>query len=216
MAISNILPDPNNPINAAGEYDAGGTPGPGYASVRLSSIEPIMRDRTNSQRLVTRGVAGHRWEISINYNPMTREEFDPIYTFLLYRRGGIRPFFVSLPQYTLPKDSALVTDPTTTSPVVAGESVIPYTVAAGTPTMGDLFTISDPSDSAHTKAYMVIGVSAGNIITNTPVARDISNGSTLTFIDPFIRVVISGDVQEYNLGTENLFSFSLKLEEAQI
>ena len=37
---------------------------------------------------------------------MTREEFQPIYLFLLQRRGPLNPFFVSLPQYRTPQDTS--------------------------------------------------------------------------------------------------------------
>ena len=90
-----ILPSPTQPIGTAGQ--AGGTNGPGYASVTFSSEAPIQLSRTNSGRVITRSIAGHKWNINITYNPMTRDEFEPIYSFLLEKNGSLNPFFSMSP-----------------------------------------------------------------------------------------------------------------------
>ena len=90
ITYQNILPDPNNPIGQGGQNT--GTVGPGFASVEFISKSPILKTRTNSGRMVARALAGHQWDISIGYNPMTRAEFEPVYNFLLNRRGGMKPF----------------------------------------------------------------------------------------------------------------------------
>jgi hypothetical protein len=46
--------------------------------------------------------------------------------------------------------------------------------------------------------------------------RAVSSSASIIFNDPKFRVVLSSDVSEYSLNTNNLYSFSLKLEEAQI
>ena len=66
--FQNILPDPNNAISYAGDDDSasvGRATGPGFASVKFSSEQPLMRDRTNSGRLLTRAIAFHKWKISL-------------------------------------------------------------------------------------------------------------------------------------------------------
>ena len=85
-AFQNILPDPNNRINNAGADNSAsdaGAYGPGYSKVSFSSNQTVLRDRTNSGRLLARAKTGHTWKIKISYNPMTREEFEPVNTFLL-------------------------------------------------------------------------------------------------------------------------------------
>ena len=85
MAFSNhlnILPDPNNAIGNAGE--TGGTAGPGFASIQLTSEQPTMRDFTNSGRILARAIARHQWKVNISYNPMTETEFNRVYSFLLH------------------------------------------------------------------------------------------------------------------------------------
>jgi len=93
------LPDPNNPTNDYGQPS--GTDGPGFKSIKFTSQAPIQVSRTNSGRVITRGIAGHKWGVSITYNPMTRDQFEPIFSFLLQRKGRLNPFYVQLPnQYT--------------------------------------------------------------------------------------------------------------------
>jgi len=206
MAIQNILPDPYHLITPAGDAGSGAT-GPGFASVKLSSNQPIMRDRTNSGRLVSRVSAYHKWDISIGYNPMTKAEFDPIYTFLLHKQGTLKPFFVSLPQY---RDQG-ITDRTVTASAVAGSTTVACTTTSII--VGALLRINDPSDSSHTKTYMVNRVGASSITITPGLAKAISSSAVLDFTDPTIKVIQTADVQEYSLNTENLYSFSLKLEE---
>ena len=206
MTIQNVLPDPYNLITPAGDAGSGAA-GPGFASVQLSSNQPIMRDRSNSGRLVSRVSAYHKWDISITYNPMTKVEFDPVYTFLLHKQGTLKPFFVSLPQY---RDQG-ITDRTVTSATVAGSTTIPCTTTSIV--VGALLRINDPSDSAHTKTYMVNRVGTSSITVTPGLAKAISSGAVLDFTDPTIKVIQTSDVQQYSLNTENLYSFSLKLEE---
>jgi hypothetical protein len=246
--FTNILPDPNNPIGESGQ--AGGTAGPGYASVKLASEHKMMNTRTNSGRLISREVSGHKWNISISYNPMTRDEFEPIYSFLLQKRGSLTPFFVSLPQYKAPRDPAFATyvlnsgsTPRTFTMAAAGAAGATNILIAGPsgynhssdedgrPKPGDLFTI-ESSDSNHKKVYQVTRVEASDIylagaqisdddklrVHFTPaLQRAVATGATskIHFNDPKFRVILKNDVQEYNLNNQNLYSFSLGLEEAQ-
>lgn len=246
--FTNVLPDPSNRIAYDGSStasNAGDTFGPGYASVKLNSTQRYLKDITNSGRLLARAIAAHNWKVDISYNPMTREEFDPIYTFLLHRRGPMNPFFVSLPQYAAPKDSTFATwvsssnvleVDTLGSGVGAGATSMKvdglassYSVSTnGTPRPGDLFTINGVN-SNHKKAYMVTRVetptdyqTTTSLTANqlqihfTPaLQKSVSAGDDLVFNNPLIRVVLNSDIQEYSLNTNNLYSFSLKLEEVQ-
>jgi hypothetical protein len=206
MAIQNILPDPYNTITNSG--DSGGeVTGPGFASMSLSSAQPIMRDRTNSGRLISRSHAYHKWQIDITYNPLTKAEFDPVYNFLLHKQGSLKPFYVSLPQYRVQG----IADKTTTSSAVAGSTTLACNTTGIVP--GALFRINDSGDSSHTKAYMVTRVGASSITIIPGLAKSVTSGAVVDFTDPTVKVIQTQDVQSYNLANNNLYSFSLKLEE---
>ena len=249
----NILPDPNNSIGWAGQSTTssseGAAAGPGFASVSLTSQQPTIRNVTNSGRILGRAIAAHKWKIKITYNPMTRAEFDPVYTFLLQRRGPLNPFFVSLPQYRVPKDSTFATYAASNNLEVASGagtgagntsltitqtgSVSPpitaYSISTHShPKPGDLFTFN-ATNSNHKKAYMVTKVQtptdyqgssapASNhlVIDFIPsLSKAVVSGDDLIFHNPLVKVIMVGDVQEYSLNTQNLYSFSLNLEEVQ-
>ena len=239
----NILPDPNNPIGDGGQALAtgsGGVAGPGFKSVKFVSNSPTQVSRTNSGRVITRRMAGHRWDINITYNPMTRDQFEPVYSFLLEKNSRLNPFYVQLPQNFTSRNSAFTTYSTSNSPTAAAanNAGVGFMLQAGQstteatqPQPGDIFTISDTNDSLHTKAYRVTRVmsngtynsalhsqptTAQRIVYFTPnLQRAVSSGATIDYYQPLIRVIQKSDVQSYNLGTNNLYQFNLNLEEAQ-
>ena len=232
-AFANRLPDPNFKITEAGENSNSGTAGPGFATVKFTANQPVSFSRTNSGRVTTRSIVGHHWSIGITYNPMTRDEFEPIYNFLLEKRGRLKPFFVVLPQH--------ITTRTTTSgtisvqgSITSGDSnflVDGMDSLTGGLRPGDMFNFSDSGNSNHHKIYKVVRVAtssdrlASDTALNTsderrlyvvpPVEKDVTDNSTIDYGNPMFRVVQKSDVQEYSLGTNNLYTFSLNLEEAQ-
>tara|TARA_R100001443_G_scaffold107622_1_gene117554 strand:- start:160 stop:900 length:741 start_codon:yes stop_codon:yes gene_type:complete len=236
-----VLPDPNNPIGTAGQSLAtgsGGTDGPGFASVTFASEAPIQTSRTNSGRVITRSIAGHKWNINITYNPMTRDQFEPVYSFLLEKNGRLNPFFIQLPQHMLSRNTAFASANPTITTATTGSKGAGYILTAGhnttestQPQPGDMFVIQDSNDSLHTKAYRVTRImgngtynsaihsqptTSQRIIYFTPhLQRDVASGATCDFGGPYIRVMLKNDVQSYSLGTNNLFQYSLQLEEAQ-
>jgi len=287
IAYQTILPDPNNPIGSAGQNT--GTDGPGYRSVQLTSNSKIMKTRTNSGRVVARAVSGQHWELAISYNPLTRAEFEPIYNFLLNQRGGLKPFFVSLPQYRVPQNAVFaayaeagtganikvvttagkfiinnsykinVPGSTAFTSIGAADSLAETVFTAlgvgsgngtvlatagstsllidglssssGDPSPGDMFTITDDNDSNHTKTYRITQVETNATDTYAGLPRPLAheriihfvpglqkntfNNATINFHNPLMRVTLSSDVQQYSLDVQGLYTFSLKLEEAQ-
>jgi len=239
-AFTNILPDPNNAYNNAGQA-IGTQKGPGYSQVKLTSQHELMKSRTNGGRLIAIDNSHHKWNIDISYNPMTREEFEPINSFLNQRRSFLKPFKVSLPQYRLPRSSLFsiasshYNNLSPTTDTEAGFTNLYVTNTGynrnshGTPLPGDIFNISDSTDSNHEKAYQVTHVeTASDYQSSAPadathirihfipaLQRDVDSSATLTFFNPLFRVITTNDTQEYSLGTNNLYGFSLKLEEAQ-
>jgi len=237
-----ILPDPNNPIGEGGEALAtasGGVVGQGFKTVKLSSNSPTQVSKTNSGRTITRRIAGHTWDINITYNPMTRDEFEPVFNFLL-ARGRLNPFYVQLPNQYSGRNTAFGTYTSSTSPITAtslsqgAEFMLQgthSTTQTTTPKPGDMFTVTDANDSLHTKAYRVTRVmdnaayhtglhsqptTAQRIVYfSPPLQRAVSQNTPIDYYQPLIRVIMKSDIQQYSLNTNNLYAFSLNLQEAQ-
>lgn len=240
-SFSDILPDPNNKINIAGASDSSGNAGPGFAKIKFSSNNQVQVARTISGRGVTASPSYHTWAFDITYNPLTRADFDPVASFLDSRRGRLNPFYVILPQHAAPKDSlfsayaavniitASATSAGSPTLVINGTSGM-LEATAGNPSPGDFFTITDSADTNHKKAYKVIRVETSTsyqigttaptttqrrIWTQPPISRAVSSGAVINFINPKFRVIQKGDVLEYDLDTDNLYQFSLSVEEIQ-
>jgi|TARA_R110000764_G_scaffold32813_2_gene73889 hypothetical protein len=236
-SFQNTLPDPNNAIGTGGQES--GTNGEGFASITFSSNDATQVSRTNSGRVITRTSGSHMWGIQIKYNPMTREQFEPIYSFLL-QKGRLTPFFIQLPNHYATRNAAFNTYTNSNTPATTasynqgGEFMVQSgfsTDAANSPQPGDMFTVVDTNDSLHTKAYRVTRVmsndnyhsglhsnptTAQRIVYFTPrLARPVGSGMGIDYNKPKIRVMLKTDVQQYSLGTNNLYQFSLNLEEAQ-
>jgi hypothetical protein len=241
MAFSNILPDPVNKITNAGVADnTNGTAGPGFASVSLRSVRDTQVSRTISGRGVTRSQGSQMFDIDIQYNPMSRAEFEPVFSFLLSRNARRTPFYVQLPQYASPRNATWATFVTanaitTSAANNAGSTNMLITNASmvagsGDPSPGDMFTITDSTNTNHTKAYLITRVEnstvfesgGGTVAVNSrrihfvpPLTKTTPAGATVNFIAPKIRCILKSDIQEYSLNTNNLFQFTLNLEEIQ-
>jgi len=238
-SFSSRLPDPNYAIAETGQGGTG-TVGPGFATIKVTANQPTSVSITNSGRVTARSIAGHRWRIAITYNPLTRDQFEPIYNFLLERRGRLKTFEVVLPQYNSPRTAITTVSGALTvdGAITAGATnfIVDNHSHASTGSLkpGDMFTITDSSNSNHKKVYRVVRVlnRADYLTGNQPPAVDssshhriyytspsiekgITDNSTLVTTNPVFRVIQEQDTREYSLGTNNLYQFSLNLIEAQ-
>lgn len=236
-AFNNRLPDPTFGVGIAGNVDnSTGSKGPGFASVSVSSNRPVQVSRTISGRGVSTETGAHFWEISINYHPMTRADFDTVSTFLDGRNGKLNPFYVVLPQYSKPKDATFATFATNNVISVngshaAGSNVLNIDAGlaiSGVVSPGDFFTITDSADVNHQKAYKITAVETNALYqtgTTQPATNQLrlhimpeltrftNDNAIVNFINPQFRVYQKTDVLEYALDTNNTWQFQLQLEE---
>lgn len=219
MAVQNILPDPVNTIDEAGEDLSGGVAGPGYKTVKLSSVQEVLTDRSRSGITYRRVNQYHQWKIDITYNKLTKTQFDTVYPFLLQRQSFQEAFFVNLPQYQVSRTLTSTLVSAISQP--AGQQYLSIVNSANIQ-KGDLLTISDPTDATHKKAYKVTAIDSSNhYLYLTPtlqrkVDRTSVNGSpsiAFNITTPKIRVIAVGSTVDYSLDSSGLYSFSVKLEE---
>lgn len=229
-----ILPTPTTTVGYAGEPN-GGLTGPGYASVKMEAEYETAVDKTNSGRLVARANSSHAWKIDITYNPMTRAEFSPVYSFLLEKQGRLRPFYVMLPQYEESQNPNFQDTLALTADATTGRTYFKVNGFTGQPPRPeDLFTITDASNSNHKKAYQITRVETSTTYNSTlggltgselrihftpPLQRYTYNAATLnlgqtTNTIPLVKVIAT-DLLSYQLKTDNLYVFTLSLEEVQ-
>ena len=225
LNTNNRLPDPDWGIDQDGTGGASFTKGPGFASVNVSSKQPVMRDRTNSGRLISRVQMYHQWRIDISYNPMTEAQFDPIYSFLLRKQAEASAFYVVLPQDKLTSgnfydllDTGTMRATANTSAgartLTLADSDENFTDDSYLPPVGTYFNIP----SIDFKTYMITAAelngSNADISFIPALSKNITTSSDFEFLTVQFRVVQVGDTSQYSLGTTGLYQFSLKLEEA--
>ena len=248
-SYSDVLPNPSNSIAYDGSSESaneGYVAGPGYASVRVESAFKTMKSMTNSGALISRSKASHSFKVSITYNPLTETEFNTVYSFILEKQGMLKPFFVPCPQYdesqdttlmgnspqiTFAVDNSLGYDAGVTKMLIDANGDATYSpVTDGQLRPGDLFTVTDSTDSNHKKAYKITRVETNTDYNSDegqpdadqlrisfvpPLQKDVSDNSTINYINPKIKVISRSDTIQYTLGSNNLYSFSLSLDEVQ-
>ena len=216
MAVQNILPDPVNTIDEAGQDLSGGVAGPGYKTVKLSSVQDVLTDRSRSGITYRRINQYRQWKIDITYNKLTKTQFNTVYPFLLQRQSFQEAFFVNLPQYS--NAGSITTTVAASLSQPAGQQYLAVTNSANIQ-KGDLLTVSDSTDATHKKAYKITAIDSSNhYLYVTPTLQrkvDTTGSATITFevANPKIRAIAVGNTVDYSLDSSGLYSFSVKLEE---
>ncbi len=226
--FANILPDPTNKIGPAGEVDLStGAAGPGFNKVKLGSIESMLHSKTNSQRRHSASGSHHMWEINISYNKLLCDVFDPLFSFLLKNQISLEPFYVSLPQYA----SQTTTTKTAVATTNRGSTTLLLQDSASNPIAPQSGFIFSVSVSDHTKLYMVTrvetstdffiesaapGAGEERVHITPALQKDIPAATGISFTDPQFFVIQSNNELEYSIDLNNLYSFSLDLEEVDI
>lgn len=236
MAYMNILPDPVNKIKDSGvQNNTTGSAGPGFYSVKMVSNYPIAADRTNGGRVIPRALASQHWEANIVYNPLTRDEFEPVASFIFSKQQALIPFYVVLPQYASPRDStfaAYAAGATILSKGVTSNGAMKMTIDGfvnngnGSPKPGDMFNIVDSTNSNHVKIYRVtrcetstdndgatIAVTDRVIHFFPGLTYQVPDNTTIRFINPQMRVIAKGPTREYDIDGDYLYQYSLNVEE---
>lgn len=234
-SFSNILPTPISPVTVEGFSGSSTVSVPGFKAVNLRSSTFTLLGVARSGRTASaRGGGGHKWSFSIEYNEVPWNVFAPISAFLHGRSGRLRPFFLSVPPYTKPRDPAfsafVATNSIATATVgVSGSSsliIAASSTISGTPMPGDFFTINDSNAIEHTKAYKVIGVenfvnyinspiplNQKKITFEPPLVKSVSAGAFIIFNSPLFKVRMTEDFYEDNIDSDGLVTQRISVEE---
>ena len=65
---------------------------PSASSVTIKSIEPTLVSVTQNLKRQVRRRGGQRWQLDVEFPPMTRAEFAPIYAFAVKQQGQFETF----------------------------------------------------------------------------------------------------------------------------
>lgn len=186
------------------------------ADIKVSSFTPTLVSETQSMKRQVRRRGGQRWAFEVNYPPMTRAEFAPVYAFCIAQRGQYETFTFVPPVVSDPQGTA------TGTPVVNGaQSAGDNTIV--TDGWSNSITALKAGDflkfSGHNKVYMVTedatsdGSGNATLTIEPPLIADVSDNEALTVGDVPFTVSLVNDTQEFSAGPPNIYEFNLQLIE---
>jgi len=192
---------------------------PAASSVTFKSIEPTLVSVAQNLKRQVRRRGGQRWQLDVEFPPMTRSEFAPIYAFALSQKGQFETF-----TYIPPVISTSQGD-TSESPVVNGALSVGANSAiidgvtdpkTGIIKAGDFFKFS-----GHSKVYMATADmnsnTAGGVTPTLNFAPNllnaVANDETITFASVPFTVSFTQNITQFNTDITALYGFSMSLIE---
>lgn len=185
------------------------SPTPRNASI--GSEQNTLISITTSGRVQARQIDGQRFTMTLAYPPMTRSEFAPIKAFLMKQRSRLETFTVIPP--ATESDAQGTASGTPTGTASAGDTSITLGgTGTGTLKAGDYIKFAN-----HDKVYMVVAdssdISTGTITIEPPLRTAVS-AQDITYDDVPFTVRLRNDVQEFSIGTTNLYQYELDVIES--
>ena len=190
---------------------------PAPKDVAISTNQNTIVTTTASGRRQARQIDGQRFRLRLRFPVMTRTEFAPIIAFIMKQRSQMESF-----QYVPPTlDDALGV----ASGVISVNGAISAGVASvaidgmavstnGVFKAGDFFRFT-----GQTKVYMVVadvnsnGSGAGTLTFEPPLRANVADNNVLIYSNVDFTVGLTGDIQEFTIGTENYFQYEIDLIE---
>ena len=190
---------------------------PAPRDVSISSNQNTIVTTTASGRRQARQIDGQRFKLRLRFPVMTRAEFAPILAFIMKQRSQMESF-----QYTPPTvDDALGSASTvilTNGAISAGATscnIDGMTVSqSGVFKAGDFFRFTGQE-----KVYMCVsdvssnGSGAGTLTFEPPLRTAVSDNTIIIYDNVDFTVGLTGDIQEFTIGTENYFQYEIDLIE---
>ena len=190
---------------------------PAPRDVAISSQQNTIVTTTASGRRQARQIDGQRFKLRVRFPVMTRAEFAPINAFIMKQRSQMESF-----QYVPPTidDSLGVASGviSVNGAVSAGATSCSIDGMANSTTgvfkAGDYFRFTGQN-----KVYMVVadvnsnGSGAGTLTFEPPLRTAVSDNTILIYSNVDFTVGLTGDIQEFNISTENYFQYEVDLIE---
>ena len=190
---------------------------PAPRDVAISTNQNTIVTTTASGRRQARQIDGQKFRLRLRFPVMTRTEFAPILAFIMKQRSQMESF-----QYTPPSvDDALG--------VASGVISVNGAISAGVTSVaidgmanstsgvfkaGDFFRFTGQS-----KVYMVVadvssnGSGQGTLTFEPPLRSNVADNAVLIYSNVDFTVGLTGDIQEFTIGTENYFQYEIDLIE---
>ena len=183
---------------------------PEFQTVGVQSKHRNVYSETVSGRIQARSLGKQQWIMTAKYNPMTRQEFSPVYAFVISQAGRLGTFTIVPPVVGSTRGTATGTV-TVSSNVSGGNKTVPISGLTGDLKAGDFVKFG-----SHTKVYMLTAdrSGSGNMSIEPALVEDVSSGDSVTYNDVAFTMRLNNDVQEYSLSANEYYEYEIDMIEA--
>ena len=182
---------------------------PTPASIKISSIQPTLVSVAHSLKRQARSRGSQRWMMDIDYPPLTRSDFAPVYAFAIAQQGQYGTFTFVPPIYGSTSGSAtgtlLVNN---VSGYSAGDSTIIADGLTGTLKAGDFIKFA-----GHDKVYMLTADGSTSLTIEPPLLEAVLDNEQIHYTNVPFKMAFAADVQEFSRGAQDLHDFSVSMVE---
>lgn len=183
---------------------------PEFSAINITSRTSNVVTETKSGRRQVRSIGAQRWSFTAKYNNLTRDEFMPVYAFVMSQKGQLGTFTVVPPVIGSSRGdvsgSMLVNGNHN-----IGDSTVAVDGFTGTIKAGDFVKFA-----GHNKVYMVVAdlTGAGDLTIEPPLTVAANDGDAVTYDSVPFTVRLNNDVQEYGLSGYDKYGFEIDFVEA--
>jgi len=186
-------------------------------SANIRSLQNTIVSVTTSGRKQARQIDGQRFAITLSFPPMSRSEFAPIKAFIMKQRSQLENFTLIPPTEsnaqgvasgTISVNGALTAG--TTTATIDGMA----TSTNGILKAGDYFRFTGQQ-----KVYMAVadlnsdGSGEGTLTFEPPLRANVADNNVLVYDNVDFTVSLTNDIQEFDLGVNNYYSYEIDVVE---
>ena len=178
---------------------------PEFAEVSVTSRHSTVTSQTRNGRTQVRSLGAQRWALTGRYNELKREEFAPVFAFVMDQEGGVEDFSITPPVISSTRG-------TRTGSVLAngahsaGDKTIAIDGGSGSFKAGDFIKFA-----SHDKVYMVTAdlSGAGTLNIQPGLVAAVPDNNAITYNNVTFKVRLENEVQEWALSGYDRYNFEI-------
>ena len=190
---------------------------PNFKAIGFGSEQKTITSTTDSGKMFAVQVDGQRWKFSATDPPMSRQQFAPVYAFIIKQRSQKETFTI-VPPVISNAQGHEVNNVAVNGVHSAGDTTIDldghHNNSSGAFLAGDLIKFS-----GHDKVYMVVEdvnpvANASTMTIEPPLRSDLADNETLVYDNVPFTVRLTNDIQQFNTDDIDLYRFEVDFIEA--
>lgn len=183
---------------------------PEFQAINVISKHKNLMSEAISGRVQVRSIGGQKWQFTAKYNPMTRAEFMPVYSFVTAQQGMLGTFTIVPPVISSTSGTASGTALVNGNHAI-GDSTITVDGFTGSLKAGDFVKFAN-----HSKVYMLTAdrSGAGTMTIEPALVATLADNEVITYNSVPFTMRLSNDIQEYSLSANEYYTYEIDMAEA--